>query len=110
MIKKYMFILNKGMYKFKSSFSYIFILVIGLLSTSWFRGRIIALIDYSLRLSPSYLFYVDFFVWKNPISAESANSIAQQFPRNVLYVVLEHFGFSILYSEMIEFYIIFTLN
>lgn len=85
------------------------ILLLGLLSFTWFReDYLIDGYDLELPLSPLYHFKASSFTWSCVVSVESANSIAALFPKATFFVLGSLLGFSILTSEKLLFYVLFT--
>lgn len=91
-------------------FSITLILLLGLLPVTWFRGDYLIIGgDFDFSLSPLYGLYRHSFAWDMGTMRESVGALLKLFPYQTFMALSSFLGLSLVTSEKIFFYILFTL-
>jgi hypothetical protein len=102
--------------KKKISANIIFILIIallGFLALTWFRGDfVINKADYDFSVNPTQDIYRYFYTWDSSVGLglDNTRAIAKLFPYQLFINVFTGMGFSLVATEKILFYLLFTLS
>jgi len=97
----------------KDAFFVFIILLLGILSITWFRGQFLVNPgDTNFSFNPKNDLYRSLFVWDHQQELGRLDSMAAAkiFPYNLLLSVFTYLGFSIYLSQKILFYLIFTTS
>lgn len=94
----------------KHFFSIGIILLIGLVVIAWFREKLLLGYDLHLPLIPEFHYKISQYVWNYTYGRESANSIANLFPKAMYFYLMKILGIPLKYSEMILFYLLFVFS